>query len=146
VTNDNDVPLLIESAVKLHGHLGPFLVIGVRMGDMAKRHLDISDENGRRLQASIKTPFFTPFSCIIDGLQVSTSCTIGNQKLKIQNSTKKITARFKLQSSNKTVTISVNPKVAETLIEQMSKGASAEQLATNITSMQEEQLFVLEEK
>ena len=146
MTNNCEIPKLIESAVKLHGHLGPFLVIGVRMGDVAKRHLDLNDESGRRLQASIKTPLITPFSCVIDGLQVSTSCTIGNQKLKIRNSAKKITARFKLQRSHRTVTISVNPKVAETLIVQMSEGASVEQLATNVTSMQEEQLFVLEEK
>jgi formylmethanofuran dehydrogenase subunit E len=145
VTNNKEILLLIEDAAKLHGHLGPFLVIGVRMGDVAKRHLDIDDKSSRRLQASIKTPLFTPFSCVIDGIQAATSCTVGNQKLKIDRSTKEITARFKLQNSDKTMKISVNPRVAETLIEEMSKGANAEQLATKIARMQEEQLFVLEE-
>jgi len=41
--------------------------------------------------------------------------------------------------------ISVNPEVAENLIEQMSKGADAERLAAKIAHMLEEQLFVLEE-
>jgi formylmethanofuran dehydrogenase subunit E len=145
VTTDNEISLLIENAAKLHGHLGPFLVIGVRMGEMAKKHLNLDDKGSRRLQASIKTPLFTPFSCVIDGIQVATSCTVGNQKLKIDKSTKEITARFKLQNSDKTMRISVNPEVAETLIEEMSKGANAEQLATKIAHMQEEQLFVLEE-
>jgi formylmethanofuran dehydrogenase subunit E len=145
VTENKEIPLLIENAVKLHGHLGPFLVIGVRMGEMAKRYLDLDGESSRRLQASVKTPLFTPFSCVIDGIQASTGCTVGNQKLRIENSTEKITASFELQSSDKTMKISVNTKVAETLIEMMSKGASVEQLATEIAEMQEEQLFVLEE-
>lgn len=145
MTTNNEISLLIENAAKLHGHLGPFLVIGVRMGDMAKKHLDLDDKGSRRLQASIKTPLFTPFSCVIDGIQAATSCTIGNQKLKIEKSTKEITAHFKLQSSERTIKISLNPRIAETLIEEMSKGTNAEQLATKIAHMQEEQLFVLEE-
>lgn len=146
MTDSKEIASLIENAAKLHGHLGPFLVIGVRMGDMAKRYLDVDDKSSRILQASIKTPLFTPFSCVIDGIQAATSCTIGNQKLKIKNSTREITARFKLQSSEKTMKISVNPTVVETLIEEMSKGASAERLAAKISHVQEEQLFVFEEQ
>jgi formylmethanofuran dehydrogenase subunit E len=93
---------------------------------------------------SIKTPLSTPFSCVIDGIQASTSCTIGNRKLKIENSTKEITAHFKLQNSKKIVRISVNPEIAETLISEISKGAKTERLAAKIARMQEEQLFVSE--
>ena len=144
MTEIKKTPLLIENAAKLHGHLGPFLVIGVRMGELAKRHLKVDDKSSRRLEVSIITPLCTPFSCVIDGIQVSTSCTVGNQKLKIKNSTKQITAHFRLQDSKKTIRISVNPKMAETLISDMSKGADPEQLATNVARMGEEQLFVLE--
>jgi formylmethanofuran dehydrogenase subunit E len=146
VTEIKETPLLIENAAKLHGHLGPFLVIGVRMGELAKRHLEFDDKSGRRLEVSIKTPLSTPFSCVIDGIQASTSCTVGNRKLKIEESTKEITAHFRRQDSKKTVRISVNPKIAETLISDMSKGANAEQLAAKIAHMEEEQLFVLEKQ
>jgi formylmethanofuran dehydrogenase subunit E len=145
VTPNREIPSLIENAAKLHGHLGPFLVIGVRMGEIAKRHLDVDEKNSRGLQASIKTPLSTPFSCVIDGIQAITSCTVGNQKLKIEKSMKEITARFKLQSSDKTMKISVNPRVARNLTEEMSKGADSEQLAAKIARLKEEQLFVLEE-
>ncbi|MGB8780277.1 MAG: formylmethanofuran dehydrogenase subunit E family protein [Candidatus Bathyarchaeia archaeon] len=145
MTEIKETPLLVENAAKLHGHLGPFLVIGVRMGELAKRHLQVDDKTNCRLKASIKTPLITPFSCVIDGIQASTSCTVGNRKLKIENSTKEITAHFKLQDSKKTVKISVNPKIAETLICEMSKGANAKHLAAKIARMKEEQLFVLEE-
>ena len=146
MTEIKETPLLIENAAKLHGHLGPFLVIGVRMGEIAKRHLKVDQENSRGLQANIKTPLSTPFSCVIDGIQATTSCTVGNQKLKIEKSMKEITARFKLQSSDKTVKISVNPKLVKNLTEEMSKGADSEQLAAKIAHLKEEQLFVLEEQ
>jgi formylmethanofuran dehydrogenase subunit E len=144
VTESKEIPLLIENAAKLHGHLGPFLVIGVRMGDLAKRFLEVNEKSSRRIEANIQTPLSTPFSCVIDGIQASTSCTVGNRKLKIENSTKEITACFKLQNSKKIIRISVNPIIAETLVSEMSKGANAEQLAAKIALMQEEQLFVLE--
>jgi formylmethanofuran dehydrogenase subunit E len=143
VTQIKEIPLLIENAVKLHGHLGPFLVIGVRIGDAAKSHLDVDDNNSRKLQANIKTPLSTPFSCVIDGIQASTTCTVGNQRLKIENSAKEITASFTLQNTNKAMKIVVNPKVVEDLVKEMSKGANPEQLAMNIEHMRAEQLFVL---
>jgi formylmethanofuran dehydrogenase subunit E len=145
VTGNKDIQQFIERAAKFHGHLGPFLVIGVRMGEIAKRHLDVDEKNSRGLQASIKTPLSTPFSCVIDGIQATTSCTVGNQKLKIEESIGEITGRFKLQGSDKTVKISVNPKVARNLTEEMGKGADSEQLAAKIAHLKEEQLFVLEE-
>jgi formylmethanofuran dehydrogenase subunit E len=145
VTPNREIQSLIENAAKLHGHLGPFLVIGVRMGEMAKRHLDVDEKNSRGLQANIKTPLSTPFSCVIDGIQATTSCTVGNQKLKIEESIGEITGRFKLQGSDKTVKISVNPKVAKNLTEEMGKGADSEHLAAKIARLKEEQLFVLEE-
>lgn len=144
MTPTREIQSLIENAAKLHGHLGPFLVIGVRMGEMAKRHLDVDEKNSRGLQANIKTPLSTPFSCVIDGIQATTSCTVGNQKLKIEESIGEISGCFKLQSSDKTVKISVNPKVAKNLTEEMSKGADSEQLAAKIAHLKEEQLFVLE--
>ncbi len=144
MAGSKEIRKLIESAAKFHGHLGPFLVIGVRMGDMAKRYLGPDYESSRGLQASIGTPLCTPFSCVIDGIQASTCCTVGNQKLRIGESTKRITASFDVKDSGKTFKISVNPEVVETLTEEMSKGASVERLALEIADMPEEQLFVLE--
>jgi formylmethanofuran dehydrogenase subunit E len=144
VTSNKEFQQLIENAARLHGHLGPFLVIGVRMGETAKRNLEVDSKNSWRLQVSIKTPLSTPFSCVIDGIQATTSCTVGNQKLRIEKSRKEIAARFTLESSHKIIKISVNPNVTENLIEEMSKGADAERLAAMIAQMQEEQLFVLE--
>jgi len=144
VTEINETSLLVERAVKLHGHLGPFLVIGVRMGQVARLHVVADDKNIHRLQGSIKTPPSTPFSCVIDGVQASTSCTVGNQRLKIENSAELITATFRLENTNKKVEILVNPKVVEKLIGEMSEGTDEKQLAQEISNMQMGQLFVLQ--
>lgn len=93
----------------------------------------------------IKTRVYPPFSCVIDGVQASTSCIVGNQRLKVEESTKEITAQFKLRSSGRTVRISVKPKVVESLIEEMPKRVDAELLAAKVAHVQEEQLFVVEE-
>jgi formylmethanofuran dehydrogenase subunit E len=144
MADDNEIPLLTENAVKLHGHLGPFLIIGVRMGNTAKKCLGLTDNSSNRLHASIKTPLSTPFSCVIDGIQATTSCTIGNQRLEIQDSVKEIVGCFQLKNPNRTLKISVNPEVAETLIKELSRGDDAERLALRIAQMEEQQLFLLE--
>ena len=142
---DADLTALMEKAADFHGHLGPFLVIGVRMGNMAKRILERnSGEN--KLQAAAKIPFLTPFSCVLDGIQATTKCTIGNQKLKIENSQKEITVRFELKNSHKAMKVSVNPRLVEELMNKFSEGASNEELAQEIAHIPESKLFTIEKQ
>lgn len=135
----------MKDAAKFHGHLGPFLVIGVRMGEIAKKQLGLSNKKRIDLQASIRAPFIPPFSCVIDGMQVATGCTVGNQRLKIEDSPKRITASFRVQGSNRTIKILVNSGVVRSLIEEMSSGINAELFAARIAHMRKEQLFLFEE-
>ena len=133
---------LIEKAADFHGHLGPFLVIGVRMGNTAERILNTNAMQLKKLEATVKIPLLTPFSCVLDGIQVTTHCTVGNQKLRIENS-KEITVYFELQNSDRTLKVSVNPKIVEELMNEISKGSSNEELAQKIASMPENQLFTI---
>ena len=136
----------IKNAEKLHGHLGPFLVIGVRIGIIAKRILNFSIEGNSKLQAEAKIPLLTPFSCILDGIQATTSCTIGNQKLRIENSKKEIAVHFKLQNSERTLKVLVNPKMIEKLLNRISEDDPNEKLAWEIARMPESQLFTVEKR
>lgn len=142
---DADLATLINKAADFHGHLGPFLVIGIRMGKLAKKILNTSMKEDR-LQATAKVPLSTPFSCILDGIQATTSCTVGNQKLKIENSKKEITARFEFQNSDRAVKVTVNPKTVEELMNKISEGISNEELAWKIAHAQEDQLFKIEKQ
>ena len=136
----------IKNAEKLHGHLGPFLVIGVRIGIIAKRILNFSIEGNSKLQAEAKIPLLTPFSCILDGIQATTSCTIGNQKLRIENSKKEIAVHFKLQNSERKLKVLVNPKMIEKLLNRISEDDPNEKLAWEIARMPESQLFTVEKR
>lgn len=140
----SDLKSEIRNAENLHGHLGPFLVIGVRISILAKRILNIHSGEQNKLQVTVKLPLLTPFSCIIDGIQAATQCTVGNQKLKIENSQSQITVDFKLLNSDKILRIHVNPKVIQELKNKYSKNASNEELAWEIASIPENQLLIIE--
>lgn len=143
---DPNLSIAIEKAADFHGHLGPFLVIGVRMGRVAKNNLAINAENSMELQATVKIPLLTPFSCVLDGIQATVKCTVGNQKLKMKNSQKEITACFKRENrsidrSEGTLIISANQKTIDELMKEISEGVSNEELAWKVASMSENQLF-----
>jgi formylmethanofuran dehydrogenase subunit E len=136
----------IEKAAEFHGHLGPFLVIGVKMGKTVKRILNPNTRDQSELEATAKIPLLTPISCIIDGIQAITHCTVGNQKLEIENSQKEIAVDFKLQHSNRKLKVLVNPKIVEKLMNRISEAASNEELAWEIARMPESQLFTIEKR
>jgi formylmethanofuran dehydrogenase subunit E len=134
----------IRDAEKLHGHLGPFLVIGTRMGKMAQRDLHVSG-NENKLQIVARTPPSTPFTCVVDGIQSTTKCTVGNQKLRIENSNE-IAASFTLQDTHRSLNISLNPQVTEDLMKKISESRSAEELAWEIARTPEARLFSVERR
>jgi formylmethanofuran dehydrogenase subunit E len=132
--------------VKLHGHLGPFLVVGVRMGGVAKRVFDQDVGNTVRFQVTAKVPLVIPFSCTIDGIQAATRCTLGNQRLRIENTSKQIFASFRAENSDHLVRMYVNPRVIRELMRKMSEGIGNDELAGEIAAMPEGQLFTIEKE
>jgi len=55
---------LLKKAVKLHGHLGPFLVLGLKMGLLAERIL-----GGRVQSCEAKVLGVVPYLCAVDGIK-----------------------------------------------------------------------------
>ncbi len=136
----NELTALIEYARKLHGHVGPFLVIGLKMGAAAKKALKISDTECTHLTAEVTVPLHPPFSCLLDGIQVSTTCTIGNQRLQVKNS-KTIQATFTRQKDAKKVKITLTQNLSEQLEQKQKQNQLTEELALEIADMPENQLF-----
>lgn len=87
---------LYNRAVEFHGHGGPFMVVGLRMGLLALRTLDSPGWFDLNCRAWIKLS--PPDSCVIDGLQSSTGCTMGKQNITVEEG-KGVTSEFKLGSS-----------------------------------------------
>lgn len=144
---EHKLDTILKKAAEFHGHLGPFLVIGVRMGLIGVRELK-AKENDNKLRVTAMLTYHVPFSCVIDGIQVATKCTIGNQKLKLIDSPE-IAAEFELQQREK-VTVTVNPttfsRLKNRLLSENVSQEETQKLASMIASMPEEELFTIENK
>jgi formylmethanofuran dehydrogenase subunit E len=76
---------LLEEAAVFHSHLGPFLVLGLKVGQLALRELR-TKKGDPKLSAQVELPYRIPISCLLDGVQFSTGCTIGNKRLSFRDS------------------------------------------------------------
>ena len=62
-------------AKRFHGHLGPYLVLGILAGERAIKKLGCRRYFGLRIK--VRGAARKPESCLIDGLQLSTGATYG---------------------------------------------------------------------
>ena len=72
----------LKEIKKFHGHIGPYVVIGYKMGKIANQHLG-SDPFCKKVQVWTKN--YPPMSCVIDGIQLSSGCTLGKGSIIIKN-------------------------------------------------------------
>ena len=78
--------IALKEAVKFHGHLGPYLILGLLAGELALKKLRCKKYFG--LQVRVRGANKKPKSCLIDGLQLSTGATYGKgniQKINARN-------------------------------------------------------------
>ena len=73
-----ELPEELKQLKRFHGHLGPFVVIGYRMGAIARKKLE------GKIEAIVFTGTKVPLSCIIDGIQFASSCTLGKGNISVQ--------------------------------------------------------------
>lgn len=71
---------VLARAVSFHGHLGPFLVLGLKAGTFALKKLKA--EKYFVIQVAVKGALRKPKSCLIDGLQLSTGATYGKGNIR----------------------------------------------------------------
>jgi formylmethanofuran dehydrogenase subunit E len=72
-----------EIIKKFHGHLGPYVIIGYRMGLIANKRLGNDPFSKNAEVWADKKP---PGSCIIDGIQISSGCTLGKGNISVKES------------------------------------------------------------
>jgi len=61
-------------------------VLGLRAGLLALRKLG-AKRSSPQLLAQVELPYRVPISCLLDGIQFSTGCTVGNKRLLFKDST-----------------------------------------------------------
>ena len=70
----------LKQIEKFHGHLGPYVLIGYRMGKIANEKLG---DDPFSKKAVVSTGTNPPLSCVIDGIQMSSGCTLGKGNINV---------------------------------------------------------------
>jgi formylmethanofuran dehydrogenase subunit E len=70
----------LDKIERFHGHLGPYVVLGYRMGLICNR---IFGNNPFSKKAKVYTGTIPPISCMIDGIQMSSGCTLGKGNIQV---------------------------------------------------------------
>lgn len=102
----------LEKAVDFHGHLGPYLVLGMLMGNLAINRLKSKRHFG--IKAIIKGATQKPKSCLIDGIQVSTGCTYGKGNI-LKSRGDEIEVLFQNLRNNKKIKICLHKDLLKRL-------------------------------
>jgi formylmethanofuran dehydrogenase subunit E len=84
----------LNEAVNFHGHLGPYLVLGLRAGEIALKKLNCKKYFG--LDVKVWGANQKPKSCLVDGLQLATGATYGKGNIQKAGG-----AAIKIQACNR---------------------------------------------
>jgi formylmethanofuran dehydrogenase subunit E len=105
-----DDPAWLVEAVRLHGHLGPWLVVGLRIGQ--RMLADLGSEGFFNIQVQAIGPIAKPPErCLVDGLQFATGATMGKDNIKVR-----LADRFEFRASSTQTGRDVRYGLRETLL------------------------------
>jgi formylmethanofuran dehydrogenase subunit E len=100
---DPSDPAWLGPAVQLHGHLGPWLVAGLRVGASGLRA--VAADGYFDVDVTAEGPLARPpQACFLDGIQVATGATLGKRNLKWVEAPR-LVVRVKNVRTGKTVVI-----------------------------------------
>jgi len=124
---------MLEEAARFHGHLGPYLALGLKMGLLAK---ELLQGDPFSLSAEIHTSTSPPRSCMVDGIQFSSGCTLGKGNIIIKEDSN-LFGIFTRDS--RSITIKVRPDIADSLTSLSHE--HLEESAQSLFSNENEDLF-----
>lgn len=122
---------ILKRAAEFHGHLGPYLVLGLKMGVLAKNTLNADPFE---IRAEIHTEKITPRSCILDGIQFTSGCTLGKGNIDVMESDEIFGVFYK---DNSKIVI----KVKKEILEKIEKVSDMEEYARILFEKKDEELF-----
>ena len=102
----------LKLAVEFHGHLGPYLVLGLMMGRIAVGKYGFRKYFGTQVEISGASK--PPKSCLIDGIQLATGCTYGKANLKRVGG-QAVSALFREVDSGRELRITLQPELVKRL-------------------------------
>ena len=128
---------ILNNAIDFHGHLGPYLILGLLAGNYALTALKAKKHFGVKVKVYGATD--KPKSCLIDGLQLTTGATYGKGNIE------KFKSRdIKISVFNKESNKSINIKFRNNLLKQLAQAKThkdCEKLAIEIYGKKPGSLF-----
>lgn len=115
-----ELPEELESLKRFHGHLGPYVTIGLRMGQIAKRELG----ECKGMSAMVYCSLVPPMRCVLDGVQMSSGCTFGKANIKIKPGSN---PKVVFTKAERTLTVELKGGLRRTIDSEMSKAHEEEQ-------------------
>ena len=131
--------ITLKEAERFHGHLGPYLVLGLLAGEIALKKLRCKKYFG--LEVRVWGTNKKPKSCLIDGLQLSTGATYGKGNIKKLNGSA-IKVEFYNRVNGKKLTLRLNSNIIKKLKEARTHWF-AENLVRKIYKINPEDLFII---
>ena len=134
------IPPELEHAGLFHTHVGPYLVVGLRMGRAVTDRLGSEPFSYRIIARTGRTP---PYSCLVDGVQLATPCTTGNGCLEVADErTMLIEAAAK---DGRSLRVALNADVFERIETECTED-NQESFALEIWEMSEAELLTVSEE
>lgn len=81
MTNKRPKNLSYGETIRFHGHDGPFLALGYRLGKFLVKTM--KPKGIMELSIGARTQARKPYTCLVDGLQCSTLATLGKGNISI---------------------------------------------------------------
>lgn len=136
---------IVEHAARFHGHLGPFLVIGTKIGLLGLKKLNVK-KTCKQLSITASLPLRVPYSCIIDGLQITTKCTIGNQRLSLRDS-QEIRVKLERKDNGQKIVVVLRQPIIEKLESQLlhkrMPNEEIREIAWRVAAIPDDELFAV---
>lgn len=117
--------LSYEEAIRFHGHNGPFLALGYKLGKYLNQNLKPKGIMDFKITVIIK--FEKPFTCLIDGLQCSTFATFGKANMMVKKSKSNDILVF-VQKDAKNFTIQITKKAMDMCFNAKDLGKTAKEI------------------
>ncbi len=135
---------LLHRLRQFHGHIGPYAILGYRLGGWLLRRLGCGKYFGA--QITVAGPDVTPYTCLLDGLQVATGHTLGKRNLTLKAAADRGgDSLFQIEAiaaeDGEVVRVNVPLTVAELFAEWMSQDLTEEQIFDQTLSWPSEELW-----
>lgn len=135
---DAPVPYeLVKGAVEFHGHLGPFLVLGLKAGLLVNSLLG---KDCFKTKAIVMTDPSPPSSCFVDGVQFVTGCTMGKRNIELRKG-RDVSVLF--LKKNKRLKLRLKKEILDR-IRSISSEEASEETSLSLLNRQANELFDVE--